>query len=72
MARNSRRYYRTLLLGMAAMGTMVWFAVKEFDIPWPYMRDLLLTTVLVVAVVIVVAGLAAALWIGLRKLLQKP
>ncbi|TGD75232.1 hypothetical protein E4634_04330 [Mangrovimicrobium sediminis] len=70
MARSSRRYYRTVLLGVAALGAMVWFAVDQFDIPWQDMRDLLLATLLVIGVVIAVAALGTAAWIGLRKLLR--
>ncbi len=71
MARSSRRYYRTLLLGVAALGAMVWFAVDQFDIPWASMRELFLATLLVVCAVIGVAALGTGLWIALRKLLRR-
>ncbi len=71
MTKASRRYYRTLVLGVAALGALVWAAVDQFGIPWSEMLELLLGTLLVVGVVIAVAGVAVAAWLGLRKLLQK-
>lgn len=70
LSRNAKRYYRTLFLGLAALGALVWFAVDQFDIPWREMRELILLTVLAVAVVIVGAALCTGLWLGLRKFLQ--
>ena len=33
MSRANRRYYRTILLGIAAMGTLVWAAIDQFVEP---------------------------------------
>ena len=71
MAKNSRKYYRTIILGVAAMGALIWSAVDQFGIPWEDMLELLLVTLAVVAVVIVSAALTVGLWIGLRKIRQR-
>jgi hypothetical protein len=55
MSKASRRYYRTLILGLAALGVMVWTAVDQFGISRQEMTALLFGT----------------LWIGLRKLLKQ-
>ena len=71
MARSSRKYYRTIFLGVAAMAALVWAAVDQFGIPWQEMLDLLLVTVAVIALVIAAAAIAVAGWMGLRRLLRK-
>ena len=71
MARAGRKYYRTIFLGVAAMGALVWSAVDQFGISWEEMLDLLLVTVAVIAVVIGAAAITVALWIGLRSILRK-
>ena len=43
MARPRRRYLRTTLLSVAAMGTLIWAAIDQFGIPVEEMVDLLLT-----------------------------
>jgi peptidoglycan biosynthesis protein MviN/MurJ (putative lipid II flippase) len=71
VSRAARRYYRTILLGTAAMGALVWAAVDQFGIPWEEMLELFLWTLLVAGLVIALAGLLVGAWIGVRKLLQK-
>ena len=71
MSKSSRRYYRTIFLGVAAMATLIWAAVEQFDIPLDVMMDLLLTAVLVTAVVIGLAALVTLSWLGLKKLAQR-
>lgn len=70
MTRRARRYYRTLFLGTAALGALIWGAVDQFGVPWEDMRELFLLTLLVMLVVIGLAALMAAGWILLRKILQ--
>lgn len=69
MSRASRKYYRTLLLGVAAMAALVWTAVDQFGIPWDEIVDLFLATLMVIGLIIVAAAVSVGLWIGLRKLL---
>jgi hypothetical protein len=69
--RANKRYYRTILLGVLAMAALVWVAVRQFGISRAEMSELLLGTLLAIGIVIVLAGLAVALWMGLRKLLGR-
>ena len=71
MSKTNRRYYRTVLLGVAALAALVWVAVDQFGIPWEEMLELFLATLMVVGLFIAAAGLFVGLWLGLRRLLQK-
>ena len=71
MSRASRRYYRTILLGVLALGTLVWVAVDQFGVPPRELADLFLATLLVVSLVIGAAALVVLLWVGLRRLRQR-
>jgi hypothetical protein len=71
MSKASRRFYRTLLIGLAALGVLVWTAIDQFGISLQTMADLFLGTVWVAGSIIVCAALSAALWIGVRKLLRR-
>jgi hypothetical protein len=53
------------------MGTLIWAAIDQFGIPVAEMLDLMLTTLLAVAVVIGGAAIVAGLWLGLRYLLRR-
>ena len=69
MSKANRRFYRTLLLGVAALGTLIWSAIEQFGISQQEMVNLLVGTVIVAAGTIVLAGVCVGLWFGLRKLL---
>ncbi len=69
MNKANRRFYRTLLLGLAALGVLVWTAIEQFGISKQEMANLLIGTLIVAGGTIVLAGLCVVLWIGLRKLL---
>jgi hypothetical protein len=71
VSKINRRYYRTILLGVAALAALVWVAVDQFGIPWGEMLELFLTTLLVLSVFIAAAGLLVGFWLGLRKLLHR-
>jgi len=71
VSRPARRYVRTTLIGTFALGALLWIAVRQFGVAWEELLELLLVTGLVVLLVIVSAGSAALLWIGLRKLLRR-
>ena len=71
MSKSARRYYRTILLGVAAMAVLLWSAIDQFGIAWQDMLHLFLATLLVVGLVIAAAALCALLWLGLRKLLHR-
>lgn len=69
--RAGRRYYRTTLLGIVAMGALVWVAVDQFEISPQEFTELVLATVLLALVVIVAAAGVALLWVALRTLLRR-
>ena len=71
VSKANRKYYRTILLGVAAMAALVWTAVDQFGIPWKDMRDLFLITLALLVAVIAAAGICIGLWMGLRKLLSR-
>jgi hypothetical protein len=71
MSRAGRRYWRTLILGILALGTLVWVAVDQFDVPREEIRQLALGTVLAVLLVIGLAAIVAALWVALRRLFHR-
>ncbi|MEH6517684.1 MAG: hypothetical protein V7742_13435 [Halioglobus sp.] len=70
VSKANRKYWRTTILGLLAMGTLIWTAVDQFDIPIEEMKALFYTTVMVIVAIILLAALIAALWIGLRYLLR--
>ena len=71
MSRAGRRYYRTVLLGILALGTLVWVAVDQFGVPPRELGELFLATLLVVSLVIGAAALVALLWVGVRRLRRR-
>lgn len=71
MSRAGRRYYRTIILGVAALASLVWVAVDQFGLSWDEMLELFLGTLMLVGAVIAVAGLFVGAWLGIRKLLRK-
>lgn len=71
MSRSGKHYLRTILLGIVAMAALVWMAVDQFDLAPRVLGEMFLTTLVVAAAVIICAGLAALLWVGLRKLTRR-
>ncbi len=71
MARAGKRYWRTIILGVLALGVMVWSAVEQFDVPLEEIRQLLLGTVIAVVLVILAAAVFVLVWAGLRRLLRR-
>ena len=71
MSKANRRFYRTLLLGLAALGVLIWTAIEQFGIDQRQMLDLLMGTLLIAGGTIVLAALCVLIWIGLRKLLRR-
>ncbi len=71
LARASRKYYRTVLLGIAAMACLLWAAVDQFGLAWSDILDLFLVTLLVLGLVILGAAMSVGAWIGLRRLFRR-
>lgn len=72
MSRQGRRFFRTILVGTAALAALVWMAMDQFGIARDEMLQLLLVTAATVGLVILAAAGVAGLWIGLRKLWGRP
>ena len=71
MSRASRRYYRTILLAVLAMASLIWVAIEQFGISEREMTELFMGTVVIAVLAIFCAAIIAMLWIGLRKLLRR-
>ena len=71
MTKASRRFYRTTLLGLAAMAVLIWAAMDQFGISRGDMAQLFFGTLVAAAMIIACAGLMVLFWVGLRKLLQR-
>ena len=68
MSKAARKYYRTILLGVAAMAALVWAAVDQFGIAWEEILQLFLATLAVLLLVIVAAAVTVGLWQMLKRL----
>ena len=71
MSRASRRYYRTLVLALLALASLIWVAMDQFGISRQEMTELFMGTVLIAVLVIICAAVLTLLWVGLRKLLRR-
>ncbi|MFU8763268.1 MAG: hypothetical protein ACNA7T_02030 [Haliea sp.] len=71
MSKRKRRYVRTIILGVLAMGALVWGAVDTFGVPLEQLWALFLQTLAVLAVLMLAAAAVAALWSLLRQLLKR-
>ena len=71
MSKANKRYLRSVLMLVFAMGGLVWVAVDLFDIPLQEMRALLLSTAMVVGGIIIAAALILFLVMLLRKLFAR-
>ncbi len=70
VSKAQRKYWRTSILGILAMGGLIWAAMDQFDIPVDEMLDLFYTTLLVVGTIILGACLIALIWVGVRFLFR--
>ncbi len=71
MNRASRRYYRTIVLAVLALASLIWVAMDQFGISRQEMTGLFMGTVLIAVLVIICAAVLTLLWVGLRKLLRR-
>lgn len=71
MSKRKRRYVRTIILGVLAMGALVWGAVDTFEVPLERLWALFLQTLVVLAGLMLAAAAAAALWTLLRRLSKR-
>lgn len=71
LTRAQRRYYRTIFLGVAAMGALVWSAMDQFDLSPAEVRESFMTAFLLVSLIVLAGAALAALWVIARKLLAR-
>jgi formate-dependent nitrite reductase membrane component NrfD len=62
---------RTMLLGIAMLGVLLWGAVSQFDIPRNQVLESLLATLMAFGIVVVLAALAVAAYVGVRRLISR-
>jgi len=68
VSKSNRRFYVRILLGVLAMGALVWVAADQFGISRDEIGTLFLGVLLVVVSVIATAALVVGLWVSLRRL----
>ncbi len=71
MSARNRRFLRTLLLGVAAMGVLVWVVVDQFDIDPREMLELFLGVLLASGLLMVAAAATALLWTLVRRVARR-
>lgn len=67
MSSGRRRYLRTILLGVAALGLLLWTAVAQFNVPLADIRELLIGTLVALALVIGAAAGSVAILLLARR-----
>lgn len=68
---SGRRFYRSLVLILVALGVLVWVMLDQFDVPRQDVQALIMGALSLVAITILVAALVAGLWVALRKWLRR-
>lgn len=71
MSRAQRRHLRTVILGIAAMATLIWSAVDQFAISWAEIRQLFFAVLLGVLIVMACAGLGVLIWQLIIRLINR-
>ncbi|PLW83287.1 hypothetical protein CWI75_07745 [Kineobactrum sediminis] len=71
MSRANRRYLRTTILGVIAMGALLWAAMDLFEIPDETLLEFFIASLIVALGVIVLAAAAAGIWVLLRRLFRR-
>ncbi|MBP6682205.1 MAG: hypothetical protein KA159_02745 [Halioglobus sp.] len=70
MKKGKWRNLRTLMISVFCLAALLWLAVRQFGVRPEELLELFITAGLVALLVIALAGIAALLWVGLRKLLR--
>ena len=71
MKRGYKRYRRTIILAVLAMGSLIWAAIDQFGVPPEEMGRLFLYSAAGVLFIIVAAGVTVGLFQGLKRLLGR-
>ena len=70
-SRANARFRRSIILGVLALASLVWVATDQFGISPQDMAWLLVYILVGMLAIIFTAGITVALWLGVRKLLQR-
>ena len=68
MSKANRRYIRTVILAVLAMGSLVWVAIDQFGISPQEMLSLFFVTAIGVGAIIVLAAVGVTVLNVVRKL----
>jgi hypothetical protein len=71
MSKSTARYRRSILISIVALGSLIWVATDQFGIPRENIGWMLIYTLGAMGCIILTAGIAVALWIGVKKLLGR-
>ena len=71
ISKANARYRRSIVLGILALASLVWVATDQFGIPPQDMGWLLVYILAGLIGIMVIAAIAVALWLGVRKLIQR-
>ncbi len=71
ISKANARYRRSIVLGILALASLVWVATDQFGIPPQDMGWLLVYILAGLIGIMVIAAIAVALWLGVRKLVQR-
>ena len=71
MSRANARYRRSIIIGVVALGSLIWVATDQFGIPRENIAWMLIYTLAAVFSVIAIAAVAVGLWLGLRKVTKR-
>ncbi len=71
MSRANSRHRRSIIIGVAALGSMIWVASDQFGIPLENIAWMFAYTIAAALGVIVFAAVGAGVWILLRKLMNR-
>jgi hypothetical protein len=71
VSKASRRFHRTIVIGLVAMGVLIWAAIDQFGISRQEMAELFLGVLWIAVGTIIFAAVFTGLWVGLRKWMQR-
>ena len=70
-SRANARYRRSIILGILALASLVWVATDQFGISPQDMAWLLVYVLAGMLGIVLTAGITVALFLGVRKLVQR-
>lgn len=71
MARSSRRYWRTIVIGTLSMAVLLWAAIDQFGVAPQDLWRLFIGALLGAAIVVFAAGAVFLVWLVLRRVLGR-